>query len=105
MDRDEREYVAAVVNYFWPGLGKPHTVNEKAAEVIYEGLREVQSCSASMDLVPGATYGRPGISYIVKEIAMIGKRILSGDTAAYNSCRDKFALNYKYEIHAALNGL
>ena len=104
MNYDEREYVAAAVNYFWKGLAKRHTGNENAAKVIYEALSEVQSCTASIDLVPRPTY-TASISYIVKEVAKIGKRIMSGDTSAYNMCRDRVAVNYRTFMEEALMGL
>lgn len=104
MNSQDREYIAAAVNYFWPGLTQPHAVNENAARVLYEALSEAQSCSASMDLVPRPTY-TPGISYVVKEIAKVGQRIASGDAAVYNMCRDQVAANYKTYMQAALWGL
>ncbi|TBW52566.1 hypothetical protein EZI54_16120 [Marinobacter halodurans] len=104
MNSQDREYVAAVINYFWRGLAQPHTVNEKAAKVMYEALAEAQSCTASIDLVPRPTY-TPGISWIVKEVAKIGKRIMSGDASVYNMCRDRVAANYRSFIEAALLGL
>lgn len=104
MNHEEREYVAAVVNCFWNGTAKPHTVNENAAKVIYEALTEVQSCTASIDLVPRPTY-TPSISYIVKEVAKIGKPMVSGDTSAYKMCRDRVAVNYRSFMEEALMGL
>lgn len=104
MDSQEREYVTAAINYFWKGLAQPHTVNENAAKIMYEALAEAQSCTASMDLVPRPTY-TPGISYVVREIANIGQRIMSGDTSMYNACRNQVAANYKTYMQSALMGL
>lgn len=104
MQSDDREYVAAVINFFWPGLAKPHSVNENSAKVMYEALTEAQSCTASIDLVPRPTY-TPSIDYIIKEIVKIGQRIISGDTSLYNTCRDQVSANYKTYIRAALWGL
>tara|TARA_B100001971_G_C17964065_1_gene418927 strand:+ start:132 stop:479 length:348 start_codon:yes stop_codon:yes gene_type:complete len=104
MQSDDREYVAAVINFFWQGLAQPHSVNENSAKVMYEALTEAQSCTASIDLVPRPTY-TPSINYIIKEISKIGKRIISGDTSLYNMCRDQVAANYKTHIRAALWGL
>lgn len=104
MNYDEREHVAAVVNYFWEGLAEPHTVNENVAKVIYEALSEVQSCTASIDLVPRPTY-TPNASYIVREVSKIGKRIMSGDISVYNACRDRVAVSYRTFIEEALMGL
>lgn len=101
VNHEQREYVAAAVNYFWNGLAKPHTVNENAAKVIYKALTEVQSCTASIDLVPRPTY-TASISYIVKEVAKVEKRIVSGNTSAYHMCRDRVAVNYRTFMEAAL---
>jgi len=57
-----------------------------------------------MDMVPRPTY-TPGISYIVKEVAKIGQRIISGDTSIYNIFRDQVAANYKTYMRTALMGL
>ena len=104
MRSDDREYVAAVIKFFWQGLAQPPSVNENAAKVMYEALTEAQGCTASIDLVPRPTY-TPSINYIIKEIAKIGQRIMSGDTSLYNMCRDQVAANYKTHIRAALWGL
>ena len=66
MKSDDREYVAAVINFFWQGLAQPHSVNENSAKVMYEALTEAQSCTASIDLVPRPTY-TPDINYIIKQ--------------------------------------
>jgi len=104
MNYDEREYVAAAINYFWNGLAKPHTVNENAAKVLYEALAEAQSCTASIDLVPRPTY-KVSVTYIIKEVSKIGKRIMSGDVSIYNMCRDRVAVNYRTSMEEALLGL
>ncbi|RUA15600.1 MAG: hypothetical protein DSY83_07340 [Flavobacteriia bacterium] len=103
MQSDDREYVAAVINFFWQGLAQSHSVNENSAKVMYEALTEAQS-TASIDLVPRPTC-TPSINYIIKEIVKIGQRITSGDTSLYNMCRDQVAANYKTHIRAALWGL
>lgn len=106
MNHDERAYIATVINYFWgQGTAAPHAVNEESAKVVYEALEESQSCSASMDLVPRPSSGKPGLSYIVKQIAKIGKRMAEGDTAVYEACRVQVARNYKSKIQFALMGL
>lgn len=106
MNLDEREYIATVINYFWgTGTATPATVNEEAAKVVYDALGEARSCSASMDLVPRLSSGKAGISYIVKQIAKIGKRIAEGDAGLYEVCRVQVARNYKSAIQFALMGL
>ena len=106
MNHDEREHIAAVINYFWgQGTVSPHAVNDAAATVVYEALDEAQSCSSSMDLVPRPTSGKPGLSYIIKQVAKIGKRIAEGDTSVYEVCRLQVARNYRSEIQFALMGL
>ncbi|WP_205624602.1 hypothetical protein [Marinobacter nanhaiticus] len=62
---------------------------------MYETLEESQSCYASMDLVPRPSSGKPGISYIVKQIAKIGKRMAEGDTAVYEDYRAQVDRSYK----------
>jgi hypothetical protein len=104
MGSQERENVATAINYFWKGLAQPYAVNDAAAKVMYEALREAQSCGASMDLVPKPTY-TPGLGYIVKEIANMGRRISSGDTSIYQVCRAQIAANYRLQMQAALSGI
>lgn len=63
MDIYDREYLAAVINYFWgQGTATPQSVNEAAALIAYEALSEANVCSESMDLVPRPTYGAAGIA-------------------------------------------
>ena len=65
MDHSDREYVSAAINFFWgDGTASPESVNERSAEVVYTAVTESQSCSASMDLVPRPSGGKPGIYYI-----------------------------------------
>lgn len=106
MNLEEREHIATVINYFWgKGTATPPTVNEEAAKVVYGALDEARSCSAAMDLVPRPASAKPGLSYIVKQIAGIGKRMAEGDTTLYEACRVQVARNYKSEIQFALLGL
>lgn len=106
MDYYDREYISAVINYFWgDGTASPQSVNERSAEVVYTAISEAQSCSASMDLVPRPSGGKPGISYIVKQIARIGKNIISGNTSVYHVCKVKISASYKSEITMALKGI
>jgi len=58
-----------------------------------------------MDLVPRPSAGVAGALYIASQVAMIGKRIASGDTGIYNACKNQVARNYKTEMTAALMGL
>jgi hypothetical protein len=106
MNSNDREHVSVVINYFWgEGTAQPHSVNENVAAVVYEALEEAQACSASMDLVPRPTYGLPGISYVVKEVAKIGVRIASGDTKIYEACRKQVANRFRIKMDMALQGL
>lgn len=104
MDVHEREYVSAVINYFWgPNLTTAQGVNEAAAKIAYEALEKANICSDSMDLVPRPTLiASPG--YAVKQLANIGKRIISGDTAVYNVCKNAIGAGYKSAIRIALAG-
>lgn len=105
MDIYDREYIAAVINYFWgPNLTTAHTVSESAAVVAYEALEQANVCSDSMDLVPRPT-GVPSPTYAIKELAKIGKRILSGDSSIYNVCKVTVGAKYKSKIHMALMGI
>jgi len=106
MDYGEREHISAAINYFWgDGTSSPHSVNEAAAEVVYEAITEAQSCSASMDIVPRPSGGKPGISYIVKQVASIGKSIVAGNTSIYQVCKVKISASYRSEITMALQGI
>jgi hypothetical protein len=90
---------------FGGGTASPQSVNERSAEVVYTAISEAQACSASMDLVPRPSGGKPGISYIVKQIASIGKNIISGSTSIYYVCKVKISASYKSEITMALKGI
>ncbi len=100
----EREYVAAVINYFWgPNLTTSRGVNETAALIAYEALEKANVCSDSMNLVPRPTLvANPG--YAIRQLALIGKRIISGDTAIYHVCKIAIGANYKSAIRIALMG-
>ena len=39
------------------------------------------------------------------QIAKIGKRVMSGDTAIYNACRGAVGVRYKSKINEALMGI
>lgn len=81
------------------------SVNESAALVAYEALSEANICSDSMDLVPRPAYGALDIKYALKQLANIGKRIASGDTSFYNSCKGAVGVKYKTKIMMALMGV
>lgn len=106
MDYYDREYISAAINYFWgDGTASPQTVNERAAEVVYKAISEAQACSASMDLVPRPSGVKPGMSYIAKQIANIGKNIVAGNTSIYHVCKVRISVSYKTEITMALQGI
>ncbi len=106
MDIYEREYVSAVVNYFWgKGIATPPNINERVALVVYEALEEAHMCSDTMDLVPRPTYGAANVRWVVIQVAKIGKRILSGNTLIYNSCKGQVGVKYKSKILMALMGV
>lgn len=106
MDHSDREYVSAPINFFWgDGTASPESVNERSAEVVYTAVTESQSCSASMDLVPRPSGGKPGISYIVKQVAGIGKNIASGNSQTHYICKLLVSQNFRSEIHMALKGI
>ncbi len=106
MESEQREHISTVINYFWgEGTTSPESVNQGMAAVAYEALQEAQSCSAAMDFVPRPASGRPGMGYLVKQVAKIGKRIASGDTQVYESCRQRVAINYRIQMEMAKQGL
>lgn len=106
MDHSDREYVSAAINFFWgDGTASPESVNERSAEVVHIAVSESQSCSAYMDLVPRPSGGKPGITYIVKQVAGIGKNIASGISAIYHTCKLRVSQNFRSEIHMALKGI
>lgn len=106
MDVYDKEYVAAVINYFWgKGTTTAMGVTDSAALVAYEALSEASVCSDSMDLVPRPAYGALDIKYAVKQLVNIGKRIASGDSSIYNSCKGAVGVKYKTKIMMALMGV
>ncbi len=106
MDSNQREHVATVINYFWgEDTTAPEHINQGMAAIAFEALEEAQTCSAAMDLVPRPTSGKPGTSYVVKQVAKIGKRIAAGDTQVYESCRQRVAINYRTQMEMAKQGL
>lgn len=106
MDVNDKKYVAVVINYFWGrDTTTPAGVNEAAALVAYDALVQANVCSDAMDLVPRPTYAKSGIKYVLTQLAGIGKRIQSGDTAIYNTCKGAVGLRYKSKIVMALSGV
>ena len=102
----EKEYIAAVINYFWgENTATPVSVNEKAALIVYEALEKARICSDSMDYVPRPSSGAANIKWVIIQLAKIGKRISSGNTLIYNSCKGQVGVNYKSKITLALMGL
>ena len=106
MDVYDKEYIAAVVNYFWgKGTATALNVNDKVVLVAYEALEEANVCSNSMDLVPRPAYGALDIKYAIMQLALIGERISSGDTSIYNSCKGIVGARYKSKVLMALMGM
>jgi len=104
MNYHEKEEVIRVINYIWgQGTATQHNVSTRAAEVAYEALVKVQSCSASMDIVPRPAGGKPAIGYIVKQLVGVGKRIKAGDTNIYYICKKTVALSNRTAIYLALH--
>lgn len=102
----EKEYIAAVINYFWgKGTATPQSVNERVVLVIYEALEKAHICSDSMDFVPRPSYGAANVKWVITQLAKIGKRISSGHALIYNSCRGQVGVNYKSKIMMALMGV
>lgn len=106
MESEQREHISTVINYFWgEGTTSPESVNQGMAAVAYEALQEAQSCSSAMDFVPRPASRRAGMGYLVKQMAKVGKRIASGDTQVYESCRQRVAINYRTQMEMAKQGL
>lgn len=105
MDIYEREYVAAVINYFWgPDITSPQNVTESASVVAYEALEQANVCSSSMDLVPRPV-GLPSSTYAIRQLAKIGKRIISGDSSVYHLCKVTVGGSYRNAVYMALRGI
>jgi hypothetical protein len=106
MDTQDKKYVADVINYFWgPNLVTSAQINQHIATVTYEALTQANTCSNAMDLVPRPTYSKPNITYIIKQLSGIGKRIVSGDSDIYNVCKITVSASYRNKIRLALMGL
>ncbi|MEX2476223.1 hypothetical protein [Marinobacter sp.] len=106
MDSNQRQHISTVINYFWGvDTTAPEHVNQGMAAIALEALEEAQSCTAAMDLVPRPVSGKPGASYVVKQVAKIGQRIAAGDTQVYESCRQRVAINYRTQMEMAKQGL
>ncbi|WP_198263141.1 hypothetical protein [sulfur-oxidizing endosymbiont of Gigantopelta aegis] len=105
MDIYERDYIAAVINYFWgPNITTSQGVNKSAAVVAYKALEKANICSRSMDLVP-RPMGLPSSTYAIKQLAKIGKRIMSGNSLIYHVCKVRVSANDKTDILMALRGI
>ena len=106
MESEQREHISTVINYFWgEGTTSPESVNQGMAAVAYEALQEAQSCYSALDFVTRQAYRRPGMGYLGKQMAKVGKRIASGDTQVYESCRQRVAINYRTQMEMAKQGL
>ncbi|MCU7853837.1 MAG: hypothetical protein KZQ80_16680 [Candidatus Thiodiazotropha sp. (ex Monitilora ramsayi)] len=106
MDKEDKKYIAEVINYFWgPNLITPDRVTEHVATVAYEALSSANSCSDAMDMVPRPTYVRPSMKYIIKQLTGIGKRVATGGSGIYYICKVVISASYEFKIKLALNGL
>lgn len=105
MDINERKHVSKAINFFWgPNITTPHTVTTSAAVVAYGALQQASKCSTAMDFVP-RPMASPSNTYIIQQIAMIGKRLISGDDKIYHVCKATIGVKYKTEISLALMGI
>ena len=100
----EKQEIQTIVNYFYKGSLKLHNINEKVADIVYQMLQYAQSCSVAMNLVPRPAGMKPGISYVLKEIAKITLR-LKKDNKIYHSCRDSVALKWRTALTLADLGI
>ncbi|MGI0118798.1 hypothetical protein [Zooshikella sp. RANM57] len=99
MNSSDQEYIAVLINYFWgEGAATPSAINGNVINTVYEVLLEAQSCSSSMDLVPRPSGSVAGIGYSVSQLVNIGKRIASGDTRLYITCKNVAAARYKTKV-------
>lgn len=106
MTLSEKEKIAFLINFFWgEGTASPHTVNDQAAKIAYKALSEAQSCSAAMDFVPRPAGSKPGIVYIITQLATLADRLSSKEKSIYYVCKIKVKSNFKTEITMALRGL
>jgi hypothetical protein len=106
MNREEKEYIAKVINYFsGANIVTPKKINDHVATVAYEALQRVRTCSAAVDMVPRPTYSSPGIKYIVKELVGIGKRIAKNGDDIYYICKLAVSDAYRTKIRLSLIGL
>ncbi|MEJ2455448.1 MAG: hypothetical protein P8103_15005 [Candidatus Thiodiazotropha sp.] len=106
MNKKEKEYVASVINNFSnSNMVTPDKVNDHVVAAAYEALHAASTCSAAMDIMPRPTYSRPGVSYIVKELVGIGKRIKERGEGIYHICRVVISADYRTKIRLALGGL
>ena len=104
MDVHEREYIAAVINYFWgPNLTSAQGVNESAALIAYGALEKANLCSTAMNYVPRPTLVADP-KYAIKQLVEIGKRIISNNTGIYVVCKNAIGAGYKSAIRIALMG-
>ena len=106
MDSQDKKYVAEVINYFWgPNLVTPDRITDHVANAAYEALESANKCTAAMDMVPRPTYSKSGLSYIIKQLRNIGKRIASGESGIYYICKLTVTSKYEMRIKLALKGM
>jgi len=103
MTQLEREDVARVINYFWGrGTVTARAITPRLAGLAYDILLEANKCSSAMHLVPRPAGGKPSLSYVIKQLSGIAKRIEAGRHASYLICKTRVSSLYKSVIYEAL---
>lgn len=104
--QEDREYTAAVVNFFWPGQALASSgVTESYIRLASDALSSANTCSDNMDLVPRPTGMKPDIKWALKQIRKIGQRIRNNDPGIYFICKQYIAYSFSGRLQEAQAGL
>lgn len=105
MNQEEREQVAAVINFFrGGGLARPSQITGHVATIAHDALVEAGKCTATMELVPRPPQAKPGSRYVLKQLKKISKLISPTETEVYHICRQRVQINTLSQMRLALMG-
>ncbi len=79
-------------------------IDDRVVKLIGEMLASNDECSRLMDMVPRPAGVKPGLAYVIGQLANIARRVTSGD-GDYMICRYEIARQYKTRLLEASMGL
>ena len=78
-------------------------INERVVLVIGQMLGSAEQCSRAMDYVPRPSGTKPGLSYILRQLRDIARRV-KNHHGIYVACRNAVANSWRTELRMASMG-